>query len=79
MKKVLGLFLLCALMARESAQDKAGRFYLMGNEELQAGNYQEAIRLYTESIDKDPSFKEVWNNRGVAYYKEGQYTKAIND
>lgn len=79
MKKMLGLLLLCALMACESAEDKAGRFYLMGNEALTAGNYKEAIRLYTESIDKYPELKQVWNNRGVAYYKDRQYTNAIND
>lgn len=79
MKKALGIFILLCLMACESDEDKAGRFYLMGNEELQAGNYKEAIRLYTESINKSPDFKEVWNNRGVAYYKDKQYTLAIND
>ena len=79
MKKVLGIFMLVLLMACESDEDKAGRFYLMGNEELQAGNYKEAIRLYSESIDKHPEFIQVWNNRGVAYYKDKQYTQAIND
>lgn len=79
MKKILSLLLLLCLLACESNKSKAGRFYLMGNEALGAGDYKEAIRLYTEAIRKSAELKEAWNNRGVAHYREGHYTEAISD
>lgn len=79
MKKIPALFMLLCLLACESNQSKAGRFYLMGNEALRAGDYKEAIRLYTEAIRKSAELKEAWNNRGVAHYREGHYTEAISD
>lgn len=79
MKKLIGCLAFVFLLACESAEDKAGRFFLMGNEALGEGNYKEAIRLYTESINQYPEMKEVWNNRGVAYYKDNQFVNAIND
>lgn len=79
MKKIPALLLLLCLLACESNKSKAGRFYLMGNEALGAGDYKEAIRLYTEAIRKSAELKEAWNNRGVAHYRGGQYTEAISD
>ena len=70
------VLLICAC---ESDEDKAGRFFLMGNNALNEGNYDEAARLYTEAIGKSPAMKEAWNNRGVAYYKDRKYALAIND
>jgi tetratricopeptide (TPR) repeat protein len=72
-------FLLLLLFGCDSDLDKAGRFFLMGNEELNSQNYKEAIRLYTEAIAKNPQFKEAYNNRGVAYYKTLRYAEAVND
>ena len=80
MKKLLGLVLLILVIAScESDEDKAGRFFLMGNNSLNAGDYKEAIRLYTEAIEKNDKLKEAFNNRGVAYYKDKQYVQAVND
>ncbi|MFT7380650.1 MAG: tetratricopeptide (TPR) repeat protein [Roseivirga sp.] len=83
MQKRTQVFLLITFLlssfACDSDMDKAGRFFLKGNEELKDQNYKEAIRLYTESIDKNPLFKEAYNNRGVAYFKTLRYAEAIND
>ncbi|MGW8122098.1 tetratricopeptide repeat protein [Roseivirga echinicomitans] len=73
------LILLMTTLSCESEKAKAGRFLLMGNNELGELNYKEAIRLYTEAITKDPLFKEAYNNRGVAYFKTGRYAEALND
>ncbi|MFT6969719.1 MAG: tetratricopeptide (TPR) repeat protein [Roseivirga sp.] len=75
---ILPLFLLTSLGC-DSDLDKAGRFFLMANEELLTQNYKEAIRLYTEAIAKNPQYKEAYNNRGVAYYKTLRYAEAVND
>ncbi|WP_305982959.1 tetratricopeptide repeat protein [Roseivirga thermotolerans] len=80
MKKVFQLIVLVSLLvACDSDQDKAGRFFIKGNEALNQGQYNEAVRYYTEAIALAPSMKEAYNNRGVAYYKDGRYAEAIND
>ena len=79
MKYFVILFLVAVLLSCNSDQDKAGRFFLKGNEAMAKGEHQEAIRLYTEAIGKDDQLKEAWNNRGVANYKERRYVEAIND
>jgi tetratricopeptide (TPR) repeat protein len=71
--------LLISLLSCESDETKAARFLLKGNEELTNGSYKEAIRFYTESIEKNPQYEDAYNNRGVAYYKSGQYFNAIQD
>ena len=75
---ILSLFIVL-LFACESNEDKAGRFFLMGNNSLAEGNFKEAIRLYTEALQKNPKMKEAFNNRGVAYFKDKKYEKAILD
>lgn len=79
MKRFLLLSFVAVLFACDSDQDKAGRFFLKGNEAMTKGEHQEAIRLYTEAIAKDDKYKEAWNNRGVANYKARRYVEAIND
>lgn len=79
MKHGLLSLLLVLLFACSSNEDKAGRFLLMGNNSLNEGNFKEAVRLYTEALQKDPKMKEAYNNRGVAYYKDKRYSKAIVD
>lgn len=76
---LLVLVLLCTILSCDNDKAKAGRFLLMGNNELADLNYKEAIRLYTEAIGKDPQFKEAYNNRGVALFKSGHYAEALND
>jgi len=71
--------ILFSLWSCESDDTKASRFLLKGNEELAKGNYKEAIRFYTESIEKNPQYEDAYNNRGVAYYKSGQYFNAVQD
>ena len=79
MKRFILLSTLFVLFACDSDQDKAGRFFLKGNEAMNKGEHQEAIRLYSEAIAKDAQYKEAWNNRGVANYRAKRYVEAIND
>ncbi|MEO0248561.1 MAG: tetratricopeptide repeat protein [candidate division WOR-3 bacterium] len=41
------------------------------------GRYEEAVDLYLEAINLYPSFKEAYNNMGVAYTLLGDTTRAI--
>lgn len=63
----------------DSDQDKAGRFFIKGNDALNNGQYEQAIRFYSEALAIVPKYKEALNNRGVAYYQDGRYTEAIID
>ena len=43
------------------------------------GEIDSAIEDYNKTIELNPSLDEVYNNRGVAYYKRGDYQRAIVD
>lgn len=43
------------------------------------GDYDKAIKDYSEAINGDPKFAEAFNNRGVAYNDTGEYQEAIAD
>jgi len=44
-----------------------------------AGQYQQAIVMYTRSIDLDPYNVDAYLGRGFAYEKLGEYDKALSD
>ena len=50
-----------------------------GAEEMQAGHYPEAISVFTEVIQKKPTFAEGWNRRATTYYLAGEYAKSLAD
>ena len=50
-----------------------------GNNFIYQGKYQEAIRVYKETIDLNPTFAMAYNNRAVAYQNLKQYEKASAD
>ena len=43
------------------------------------GNYDQAIKDYSEAIKLDPGLAPAWNNRGLAYDDQGDYDQAIKD
>ncbi len=47
--------------------------------DLPAENYQWALELAEEACAVDPSFPASFNSRGAAYYRLGQYDKALAD
>ena len=73
------VLIIVSIVALACSKDEAGRFFLKGNVALDKGNYKEAIQMYTEAIEKDPQYKDAYNNRGVAHFREGRYQQAIND
>lgn len=79
-KSILVLMgILFTVWSCDSDSQKAQRFLLKGNIALNEGKYLEAIDFYSESLALDNTYKEAFNNRGVANYKKGRYTEAIND
>jgi len=72
-------FLIAVLAACESPTEKRDRFFLRGNQALEAGNYEKAIQLYDQSLKSDLNFTLALNNRGVAKSELGQKYEAIID
>jgi len=54
-------------------------FIQQGWEQVEKGNYEQAIRYFTEAIDLNPKDAESYYSRGTAYSHKGQYDQAISD
>ncbi|HEY0109178.1 MAG TPA: tetratricopeptide repeat protein, partial [Fibrella sp.] len=75
---------LTLLSCSSSETDEAAQFFLRGNVQLQKREYREAIRYYSEAINKKADFADAYSNRGLAKFRDGlldaalaDYTKAI--
>ncbi len=53
--------------------------YDEGNADMQEGNVLEAIRIFTDIINKRPAFVEAWNKRATLYFMVGQYELSMQD
>ncbi|WP_345269000.1 tetratricopeptide repeat protein [Nibrella viscosa] len=63
----------------DTRQEEAAQFFLKGNIQLNKQEYREAIRFYTEAINKKPDFADAYNNRGLAKYRNGDLPGALAD
>ncbi|KAJ7762806.1 activator of Hsp70 and Hsp90 chaperone [Mycena maculata] len=50
-----------------------------GNVQFKAGDFVGAVKLYTESIKRDPSDARGYNNRAAAYMKLAAFPEALKD
>lgn len=50
-----------------------------GNAALQAENFAEAVKFYSEAIEIDPSNHILYSNRSAAYAKTNEYASALRD
>lgn len=50
-----------------------------GNDALKKGEAEEAIKLYTEAIQLDPSNHVLYSNRCAAYMRQEEFSKALED
>ena len=53
--------------------------YDEANKMYNQGNFKEAIKLYTEVIEMNPNNAKAYNNRGIAYQRLGDNTRAQAD
>lgn len=51
----------------------------LGTESLSKGDYNDAINIFTQVIDRNSEFAEGWNKRATAYYLRGNYKSAMDD
>jgi tetratricopeptide (TPR) repeat protein len=54
-------------------------FIKQGWEQVEKGNYEQAIRYFTEAIDLNHKDAESYYSRGTGYSHKGQYDQAILD
>lgn len=57
----------------------AAEFKAQGNKFLQAGQFDEAIKAYTEAINLDPKDHVFFSNRSAAYLSKGEAADALGD
>ena len=50
-----------------------------GNAAFSAGNFDEAVGLFTGAIGADPANHVLYSNRSAAYASMSQYDKALED
>jgi tetratricopeptide (TPR) repeat protein len=50
-----------------------------GSEEMHAGRYEEAVRIFSQVIAAKPDFAEGWNKRATAYYLAADYPRSLAD
>ena len=66
-------------MWSRSGDKEIDLLYDEGNADIQEGNVLEAIRIFTDIINKRPAFAEAWNKRATLYFMVGQYELSISD
>ena len=54
-------------------------YYNRGNSYFELSKYENAIKDYTEAINRDVNNPEYYDNRGRAYYESGKSKEALND
>lgn len=64
---------------RETAKNKAIEKKNAGNELILKKEYFAAVKLYTEGLQYAKDFKELYTNRALAYLKQREFRKAIQD
>lgn len=46
---------------------------------IKAGDFAQAIRLYTDALKREPNSHVLYGNRSVAYCRSGKFEKALQD
>jgi stress-induced-phosphoprotein 1 len=59
--------------------DKANEFKAQGNAAFQSGNFEEAVKLFTQAIELNPNDHVFFSNRSGAYASLKNYEKALED
>jgi stress-induced-phosphoprotein 1 len=63
----------------ETKKRKSEEIKLLGNEQFKKGNWQEAVKLYSQAIEIDPKELSFYLNRSGAYHNLKEYDSVIQD
>jgi len=50
-----------------------------GTELMQYGDYNYALRVFSNVLENDPKWSEAWNKRATVYFLMNQFTNSLND
>ena len=50
-----------------------------GTELMQYGNYNYALKVFSNILESDPKWSEAWNKRATVYFLMSQFTNSLND
>ena len=50
-----------------------------GTELMQYGDYDYALKVFSNVLKNDPKWSEVWNKRATLYFLMSQFTNSLND
>jgi tetratricopeptide (TPR) repeat protein len=67
------------LLWSRSGDPAIDRLMAHAAEDMEAGQYPEAIATLTEVVRKKPDFAEGWNRRATVYFLAGELRKSIAD
>src|SRR5204862_5479877 len=77
---IASLFASLVLASAASAQpENIRKFLVSGSESVRKGEYEKAIKDYTEAIKLEPKFGPAYSARGAAYAQIGDVFKGISD
>ena len=62
-----------------STRTQPGRSLREARRLSQLNQYEKAIADYDQALKINPNLHAVWNNRGNAHFKLGDFTKAVTD
>jgi tetratricopeptide (TPR) repeat protein len=67
------------LLWSRSGEAALDRLLAEGVEQMQAGQFKEALATFSEIIRRKPSFAEGWNKRATVRYLAGDYEGSLRD
>ncbi|MFM6914039.1 MAG: tetratricopeptide repeat protein, partial [Aquirufa sp.] len=73
------LFLFSCSNSSEEEKRESSAFFLRGNAKWKEKEYSEAIKWYTEAIEKRPDFSDAYYNRGLVYQILEKNDEALAD
>lgn len=72
-------FLLSCSTTSEDEKRESSDFFLRGNAKWKEKEYHEAIKWYSEAIEKRPDFSDAYYNRGLVYQTLEKNDEALAD
>jgi len=58
--------------------ESISRLIILGNEQLDCGNYGKALNFFEQAISLDQKDPDLWNLKGIALRSLGRYDEAIS-
>ena len=58
--------------------ESINRLIILGKEQLDCGNYDNALNFFEQAISLDQKDPDLWNLKGVALRSLGRYDEAVS-